>query len=95
VGRAIRTRRHTYGVTAPGAHGRREPAATRYVEDVLYDNESDPHQLTNLAGLTSHRDVADELRARLLARLAAAGEPPPPSTPPHHAPPASAAPTPL
>jgi arylsulfatase A-like enzyme len=74
VGRAIRTRRYTYAVTAPDADGWHVPAATRYVEDLLYDNVSDPHQLANLAGLASHRELADRLRDRLLARLAAAGE---------------------
>jgi len=75
VGRAIRTRRYTYAVTAPDADGWDDAYAPHYVEDLLYDNVSDPHQLSNLAGLASHREVADQLRDRLLARMAEAGEP--------------------
>ena len=48
----LRTERWTY-VTYGG--GERE----------LYDNESDPHQLRNLAGAPRHKQVEDELRAKL------------------------------
>ncbi|HEY3504736.1 MAG TPA: sulfatase-like hydrolase/transferase [Actinocatenispora sp.] len=76
VGRAIRTARWTYAVRAPGAHAWHDAYADRYVETELYDLAADPYQLANLAGLASHRAVADDLRDRLLARMAAAGEPP-------------------
>ncbi len=49
----LRTERWTY-VTYGG--GERE----------LYDNESDPHQLRNLAGDPGHKQVEDELRAKLI-----------------------------
>ncbi|MGA8117972.1 MAG: sulfatase-like hydrolase/transferase, partial [Actinocatenispora sp.] len=69
VGRAIRTERWKYAVTAPGLSGWRVSAADRYVETELYDLTADPHELNNLAGLDTHRAVADELRERLRARM--------------------------
>jgi arylsulfatase A-like enzyme len=74
VGRALRTRRWKYGVDAPDKHGGRDASSDRYVEQYLYDLHADPHELTNLAGLENFRVVADELRARLIARMVAAGE---------------------
>lgn len=75
-GRAIRTRRWLYFVTDPDADGWDDAASTRYVESALYDLDHDPHQLNNLAGYPSHREVSAELARRLLSRLAAAGEEP-------------------
>ena len=77
VGRCIRTARWTYSVYAPDGDGWEDPASDRYVERYLYDNFADPHQLVNLVGRRTHRHVADELRGRLIARIAAAGEMPP------------------
>jgi len=74
TGRAIRTRRWTYGVTSSADGKRGAPAADRYVEEYLYDLEADPYQLTNHAGRESHRSVADELRRRLILRMVEAGE---------------------
>ncbi len=74
VGRAVRTGRWKYSVVAPDCGGGRESRADRYVEEFLYDLESDPYELDNLVGLTSHRAVADRLRGRLIARMVAAGE---------------------
>lgn len=76
VGRAIRTGRWKYGVTAPGADAVATAAADTYIESYLYDLLADPAELTNLAGYESHRALADHLRDRLLARMAAAGESP-------------------
>ncbi|HEY66401.1 MAG TPA: sulfatase-like hydrolase/transferase [Caldilineae bacterium] len=77
VGRAIRTHRWKYGVTAPDKDGWRDPGAERYVEEYLYDLEADPYELTNLIGLESHREVATRLRERLVQRMEEAGEPAP------------------
>ncbi len=74
VGRAVRTRRWKYGVTAPDRDGRRDPGADRYVEEYLYDLQADPYELTNLAGLESHRTVAAVLAERLVRRMVEAGE---------------------
>lgn len=73
-GRAIRTRRWLYFVSDPGADGWDDAASDRYVESALYDLEHDPHQLDNLAGYPSHREVCAGLAERLLARMARAGE---------------------
>ena len=74
TGRAIRTRRWKYGVTA--ADGSAPPAASadRYVEQYLYDLYADPYELTNLAGFASHREVSDVLRGTLIRRMREAGE---------------------
>jgi arylsulfatase A-like enzyme len=74
VGRAVRTQRWKYSVSAPQASGWQDMAAERYVEEFLYDLEADPYELTNLIGLPSHREVAAVMRARLLRRMATAGE---------------------
>ena len=74
VGRAIRTQRWKYSVTAPGRDGRTESAADRYVEEFLYDLAADPHELTNLAGCESHHEVARSLRERLIRCMVEAGE---------------------
>ncbi|KPH97206.1 sulfatase [Actinobacteria bacterium OK074] len=76
VGRAVRTDRWKYAVVAPDADPWRESGATAYVESELYDLHADPYELDNLAGLTSHRAVADGLREALLAWLKRAGEEP-------------------
>lgn len=75
VGRAIRTGRWKYGVDAPGKHGGRDMHSDRYVEQYLYDLECDPYEITNLVGLSSHREVSNVLRERLLKRMTEAGEP--------------------
>ncbi|OLF14050.1 arylsulfatase [Actinophytocola xinjiangensis] len=74
VGRGIRTARWKYYAVAPDADPWEEPGADRYVEYALHDLDNDPAELTNLAGLTSHRRVADELRERLVRRMVEAGE---------------------
>ncbi len=74
VARAIRTDRWLYCVDAPDKNGSIDSDSDRYVEQYLYDLEADPHELTNLAGVDAFRDVADDLKARLIARMVAAGE---------------------
>ena len=82
VGRAIRTRRWKYCVVAPEADPKDDSFAEHYVEDGLYDLKADPYELHNLAGLRSHRDVADELMHHLIARMVEIGEPKPIVEPP-------------
>ena len=65
VGRAIRTERWKYSVSAPDVDAWDESASDRYVEEFLYDLEADPHELTNLAGIPAFREVADVLRRAL------------------------------
>jgi arylsulfatase A-like enzyme len=74
VGRAIRTSRWKYGVTAPGKNGWADSASDRYVETSLYDLYADPYELNNLVGMESHRALSDALKARLIERMTAAGE---------------------
>ncbi len=76
VGRALRTKRWKYSVVAPELNGYESMDSERYTEEFLYDLEADPYELTNLAGVDAYRGVADELRHRLLQRMAAIGEPP-------------------
>jgi arylsulfatase A-like enzyme len=77
IGRAVRTRRWKYGVTAAGKGGTSAPASERYVEQYLYDLARDPYELNNLAGLASHARVAERMRERLTRRMVEAGEPAP------------------
>ena len=74
VGRAIRTHRWKYAVTAPGADPWNDAGSDTYEESALYDLAADPWELTNLIGLASHRALCDGLRERLIARMIAAGE---------------------
>lgn len=77
TGRAIRTSRWKYCVSVQGldaAASCEQPSWPTYSEESLYDLEADPHELTNLAGLAAHTGIAEELRERLLQRIAAAGE---------------------
>lgn len=76
VGRALRTPRFKYGVTALEADPMNDAFAGRYTETHLYDLEADPFELDNLAGVRTYRGVAEALRGRLRGRLEGAGEPP-------------------
>ena len=69
VGRALRTKRWKYSVSAPGVSGGEVPAADRYVEEFLYDLRADRYELCNLAGNPKHAEVAALLRQRLLGRI--------------------------
>lgn len=73
--RAIRTERWKYCIFNPDSP-RTEPSSAHYTERYLYDLASDPHELVNLVGRATHRNIADELQARLLERMRAVGEPP-------------------
>ncbi len=74
VGRAVRTKRWKYGVDAPGKNGGQDAGSDRYEEQYLYDLEVDPYELTNLIGRSSHVEVADIMRTRLIRRMVEAGE---------------------
>ncbi len=60
--RAWRTKRHTYAVYKDGG------------AELLFDNQEDPLQLRNLAGLPEYREVADSLNAAMLVRMEAIGD---------------------
>ena len=77
VGRAIRTHRWKYGVTAEGKDGHEQPGANVYIESSLFDLGADPYELNNLAGLDNYQELRRSLADRLIARMVAAGESPP------------------
>lgn len=64
TGRGVRTKRWKYAVTAPYDENRQD--AEVYREVYLYDLDNDPYELVNLAGMSTFRPVADEMRDRLL-----------------------------
>lgn len=68
TGRALRTARWKYGVTAEYDHDRADASA--YREANLYDLESDPFEMVNLAGMPAFRGIADDLKRRLLGWIA-------------------------
>ena len=74
VGRALRTKRWKYIVSAPGKDGNTVASSNLYQEEYLYDLLADPHELTNVAGLDSFREIADDLKERLIRRMVEAGE---------------------
>ena len=69
VGRAVRTRRWKYAVTAPDRHPTRDATSDHYVEEYLYDLMADPYEMHNLLGLESHVEVSTRLRQRLTTRV--------------------------
>ncbi|QRV17395.1 sulfatase-like hydrolase/transferase (plasmid) [Haloterrigena salifodinae] len=73
VGRAVRTDRWKYAVAAPsptGWHGgSAEKSSEVYIERYLYDLSRDPEEQVNLVGRPDYRNVADELRERLLSYI--------------------------
>ena len=74
TGRGLRTPQHTYAVAAPKQPGWSIAAgADRYVEYALYDLYADPAQQVNLAGRDPYRNVSEDLRRRLAARIREAG----------------------
>ncbi len=74
LGRAIRSKRWKYAVSAPNGDGWDDAASDHYVESELYDLLADPEELHNRAGLETHREVCDVLRARLIRRMIEANE---------------------
>jgi len=74
VGRAIRTAKWKYSVSAPGKRGGIDPGAERYAEEFLYDLEHDPGERYNLIREPALEPVRDELRGTLVRRMVAAGE---------------------
>lgn len=74
VGRALRTGRWKYEVVVPGGDGWNQMTGPLYAEAILYDLAADPYELDNLVASPAHADVRADLRARLLRRMAEAGE---------------------
>ena len=81
--RAIRTERWKYCLFDPDSK-RSEPHSARYTERYLYDLYADPHEHVNLIGRAAYREIANELRDRLIERMTAVGEPRPQVAPARH-----------
>jgi arylsulfatase A-like enzyme len=77
VGRALRTNRWKYSAIAPSADGWHTASAGHYVDDCLYDLDSDPNELRNLVDDPSCAEVVERLRSRLVERIVDSGEPRP------------------
>ena len=79
--RAVRTERWEHPVKSPfevkwPTVMDKRVHAEKYKEVFLYNLESDPYELVNLAGCVHYREVRDELQGRLRKLMADAGEPP-------------------
>jgi arylsulfatase A-like enzyme len=74
VGRCIRTKKWKYSVRAPDKHGWDDCDSDVYVEDFLYDLDTDPHERNNLVSDAAHADTRAQLAATLKRRMAEAGE---------------------
>lgn len=84
--RALRTPEWTYVALAPDANVRTDAGSMDYQDYQLYNNFADPAQVVNLAGRSdppalvhyagnrSMKEITDQLRERLLARMEEAGE---------------------
>lgn len=74
TGRAVRTHRWKYAVTAAPDKTGSHMGASDYREAFLYDLAYDPYELCNLIEQKSHRPVASVMRNRLWRRMQEAGE---------------------
>ena len=74
IGRAIRAQRWKYAVVAHDVDPWEDASANTYHETELYDLSVDPYELHNLIEYESHKDVASELRQRLILRMVEVGE---------------------
>jgi arylsulfatase A-like enzyme len=85
IARALRTPEWTYVALAPDGDSRTTGGNMNYRDYQLYNNTNDPAQIINLAGRDdpprllhyggrSMREITEDLRERLLARMVEAGE---------------------
>ena len=74
-GRAIRTEKYTYSVSAlTPVSGMTRKSVKYYFEDYLYDNEKDPYQRNNLVKNIKYKGIRESLRKQLAEELGKAGE---------------------
>ncbi|MBK5195231.1 MAG: sulfatase-like hydrolase/transferase [Proteiniphilum sp.] len=66
IGRAVRTKKWCYGITASGKDAWTEYYSDEYVDTYLYDLQADPHEQNNLIGTPGYEEIIQELRASLL-----------------------------
>lgn len=72
IGRAVRTDRWKYSVSAKNAD---KAFADKYTEDCLYDLKNDPYEKNNLIDHPSYSQTRAELKEILLGYMKKAGEP--------------------
>ncbi|MBR4858067.1 MAG: sulfatase-like hydrolase/transferase [Clostridia bacterium] len=72
IGRAVRTDRWKYSVSAKDAD---KAFADEYKDDFLYDLENDPYEKNNLIHCPGHSEIRLEMRRLLLEYMQKAGEP--------------------
>lgn len=72
IGRAVRTKKWKYSVTAKNKDC---AYAESYTEDFLYDLENDPYEKNNLVSDPAYADVRADLRELLTGYMKKAGEP--------------------
>ena len=72
IGRAVRTDRWKYSVSAKNAD---KAFADEYKDDFLYDLENDPYEKNNLIHSPEHSEIRLEMRRLLLEYMTKAGEP--------------------
>jgi len=77
VGRAIRTRKWKYSVSAPEKNGSQFSGSNVYVDEYLYDLEKDPHERDNRVAAPELVEVRNQLAGILKKKMAEAGEPVP------------------
>ncbi|MDE3150566.1 MAG: sulfatase-like hydrolase/transferase [Acidobacteriota bacterium] len=74
-GRGIRTPEWCYCAFDPTVRGGNAEYSRNYQDFALYSIAGDPAETVNLVGRPEYHEIANELRAELLKRIAAAGEP--------------------
>lgn len=74
VGRAIRTRKWKYSVSAPEKNGSQFSGSNVYVDEYLYDLENDPHERDNRVAAPELAEVRNQLAGILKKKMAEAGE---------------------
>ncbi|MCL2022922.1 MAG: sulfatase-like hydrolase/transferase [Oscillospiraceae bacterium] len=74
VGRAIRTKKWKYSISAPLRSGWFHSNAKVYREEFLYDLEGDPHERNNLINHRDYEETRQLLRERLVENMVRAGE---------------------
>ncbi len=74
VGRAIRTEKYKYCVTAKDKSPWQDSSSPVYEEEYLYDLEEDPYEQKNLVTDAKYAEIRKNLAQRLISHMQAAGE---------------------
>lgn len=74
VGRAVRTKKWKYSVSAPDKKGGRDSKSDVYKEEFLYDLENDPNEFDNLIQNPEYEPIRADLQKILIYNMQTAGE---------------------